>query len=162
MATKKTIAIIGATEKNGRQITSQFAQKDYRLLLISNDTDQLSVLSKSLTTTQLIAEIEPIACVKDGCWEADIIILAVPLCDEKEAAERMREVATQKIVALVSENEAELKTLQQLLPHSKLVKISGDFPSKEISIVGNNQEAKEEISDIFQNAGYKITIKQQS
>lgn len=161
MATKKTIAIIGATEKNGVEITRQFAGKDYRLLLISKDKKQLSALLKDLSTRQSKADIESIDCVKDGCWEADVIILAVPLCDEKEAAERMREVATQKIVVLVSDNEEELKMLQQILPHSKLVKVYGDFAAKEIFIEGNNQEVNEEISDIFHQADYNITINQQ-
>ena len=158
MAIKKTIAIVGATEIKGVEITHQFAQHDYRLLLISNDPAKLDLLTKALSEENFKAEIESIACVKDGCWEADIIILAVPLCEEKEAAERMKEVATQKTVVLVSENADELASLQHILPYSKLVRVSGDFHTKEISAGLQDGDADEEILDILQDAGFKISI----
>jgi predicted dinucleotide-binding enzyme len=158
MAIKKTIAIVGATEKNGVEITHQFAQHDYRLLLISNDSTKLDLLTKALSEGNFKAEIESIACVKDGCWEADIIILAVPLCEEKEAAERMKEVATQKTVVLVSENTDELESLQHILPYSKLIRVSGDFQSKEITDEVQDGDADAEILNILQDAGFKISI----
>ncbi|MEP6626847.1 MAG: NAD(P)-binding domain-containing protein [Ginsengibacter sp.] len=158
MAIKKTIAIVGATEKNGVEITHQFAQHDYRLLLISNDPAKLDLLTKALSEENFKAEIKSISCVKDGCWEADIIVLAVPLCEEKEVAERMKEVATQKTVVLVSENTDELASLQQILPYSKLVRVSGDFQTKEISAEVQDVDADEEILNILKDAGFKISI----
>ena len=156
MSVKKTIAIVGATEKNGTEITTRFAQTDYRLLLVSNDINKLTQLSKNISENKPKAEIDSIECVKDGCWEADIIILAVPSHEEKIVAEMMKEVATQKIVVSMSCQESQNIELQHLLPYSKLVKISGISQSKDISIEGNDEEANEEISNIFQNAGYHI------
>src|SRR6185503_20241195 len=98
MAQKKSIAIIGATEKNGEEIAIQLSRGDYDLLLISNNKEALDHLSERIKTHQLKAEINFIECVKEGCWEADIIILAIPDDEEKRAAELMKEVATQKIV----------------------------------------------------------------
>ena len=126
--------------------------------MISNDPAKLDLLTKALSEENFKAEIKSISCVKDGCWEADIIVLAVPLCEEKEVAERMKEVATQKTVVLVSENTDELASLQQILPYSKLVRVSGDFQTKEISAEVQDVDADEEILNILKDAGFKISI----
>lgn len=156
MSVKKTIAIVGATEKSGIEITSQFAFTDYRLLLVSNNMIQLTQLLKNIRGKKPTAEIDTIECVKDGCWEADIIVLAVPASNEKEVAEMMKEVATQKMVVSISGEKNEV--LQQILPYSKLVKVSNILQSKEIFISGKDEEANEEILKIFLDAGYQPTI----
>ena len=158
MSVKRTIAIVGATENAGIDLTTQFSDTDYRLLLVSNDADQLAQLSKMITQKKPKAEIDTIECVKDGCWEADIIILAVPSHQEKEVAEMMKEVATQKIVISLSDDENEYGALGRLLPYSKLVKVGNILQSKEICISGNDQEANKEIVNIFQQAGYHPSI----
>ena len=109
MATKKTIAIVGATDKTGRAIVNQFASMPYRLLLVSNNPNELYQFTKKITKEYPDAEIESLECVKDGCWEADVIIIAVAPAEEKQVAELMKEVATQKIVVVVSEKENECK-----------------------------------------------------
>ena len=115
MSVKKTIAIVGATEKNGTEITNRFAQTDYRLLLVSNDIRQAYTIIKKYTENKPTAEIDSIECVKDGCWEADIIILAVPSHEEKIVAEMMKEVATQKIVVSISCQESQNVELQPFI-----------------------------------------------
>jgi predicted dinucleotide-binding enzyme len=162
MAQKKSIAIIGATEKNGEEIAIQLSQGDYDLLLISNNKEALDHLSERIKTRELKAEINFIECVKEGCWEADIIILAIPHDEEKRAAEIMKEVATQKIVVDFSNEKNAGDELNSILPYSKLVRISGDFPSKEIIISGNNKAANEEISEIFNQVGYHAVIENQA
>ena len=154
MSVKKTIAIVGATEKTGREIAGHFMQADYRLLLVSNNKDQLDYLSKSIKDKKPKAEIDSIDCVKDGCWEADIIILTLPFHEEKIVAEMMKEVATQKIVVSISDDENINGTLQQLLPYSRLVKVSGILNAKKLLISGDDEEANEEVSTIFKQAGY--------
>ncbi len=158
MAAKKTIAIVGATEKAGTQIANKLAQNDYRLLLVSNNINQLTQLSKNITDKKLKAEIDAIECVKDGCWEADIIILAVPAHEEKKVAGMMKDVTTQKIVVSISNEKNATTGLQQILPYSKLVEVSNILKSKEIFISGENKEANEEILTIFQEAGYHPII----
>ncbi|HJY21890.1 MAG TPA: hypothetical protein VJ279_03335, partial [Hanamia sp.] len=88
-------------------------------------------------------------------WEADIIILAIPFHEEEMVAEMMKEVATQKIVVSLSDDENTNGTLQQLLPYSRLVKVSGSINSKNIFISGDDEEANEEVSTIFKQAGYQ-------
>ena len=157
MPLKKTIAIVGATGKTGTQIANQLMQSDYRLLLVSNNKEQLDYLLKNITDKNPKAEIDSIECVKDGCWEADIIILAVPSQEEKMVAEMMKEVATQKIVVSIANVESEKVDLPHLLPYSRLVKVF-NIQSKEIFIGGDHEEANQEILAIFKNAGYDPVI----
>jgi hypothetical protein len=160
MSVKKTIAIVGATEKEGTEITNQFARTDYRLLLVSNDTNQLTQLLKNITAKKPTAEIDTIVCIKDGCWEADIIILAVAPSEENKVAELIKEVATQKIVVTISDVKNVNNDLQKILPYSKMVNVSIGFQSKEIFITGEDNEANEEVLTAFNHAGYHTTITQ--
>lgn len=156
MAVKKTIAIVGATEKSGQAIAERFSSMHHRLLLVSNDLEQLNNLSENISQKKPVAEIDTIDCVKEGCWEADIIILAVPVCEEKEAAQKMKEVSTQKIVVTVCDGNEPDKDLIKMLPYSKLVKVSGDLESNEIFINGENETVNEEIRSIFNQAGFQV------
>ncbi len=152
MAVKKTIAIVGATEKAGSEIAKRFSGLPYRLLLISNNAEQLSQLADDISQQNSAAEIDTIECVKDGCWEADIIVLAVPGCEEKHATDMMKEVATQKIVVVLSNAE-----IEQFLPNSKVVTVSDIFALNEVFISGMDKAVNEEISRIFKQAGYQIS-----
>ena len=158
MATKKTIAIVGATETAGRAIVDQFASMPYRLLLISHQPEKLNELTEKIKKQYPDAEIESLECVKDGCWEADIIIIAVEAAEEKRVAELMKEVATQKMVVVVSRNESECKELEKVLPYSKIVKAFINLEKKEIFLSGKNETVNEEISKIFIQAGYNTIL----
>lgn len=157
MPLKKTIAIVGATEKTGTDFASHLAHAGYHLLLISRDAAQLKQLSKRISRKNTSVKIDAIECVKDGCWEADIIILAVTADEEKQAARAMKEVATQKIVATISNQKNLEDGLQQILPYSKLVKVY-HLTGKDLLISGDQEEANEEIEDIFHRAGYRPAI----
>ncbi|MEO6894183.1 MAG: NAD(P)-binding domain-containing protein [Ginsengibacter sp.] len=154
---KKTIAIVGATETTGRIIVKKFASMPYRLLLISNEINELDNLTKDLSVTQSETEIESLDCVKDGCWEADIIILAVPIEKLKEVAESIKEVATQKIVVEIFAEKKNSEELRKILPYSKLATISGDFQS-EIIVSGEDEIVNEEIRKIFNLANFQVAI----
>lgn len=160
MATKKTIAIVGATEDAGRAIVDRFAFMPYRLLLISHNPADLNRLTETIAKQHPAAEVESLECVKDGCWEADIIIIAVEAAEEKRVAELMKEVATQKIVVVVSQNENECRELEQVLPYSKIVKAFINLETNEIILCGNDETVNEEISNIFIQAGYALQHKQ--
>lgn len=158
MAVKKTIAIVGATEKEGRRIANQLACMPYRFLFISNKMIELEELTNLILEKYPEAEIENLECVKDGCWEADIIILAVPAEQNQKVAGLIKEVATQKIVVQISDKEKDSNELEKILPYSKLVRVSGNFRSKEIVISGDDKTVNKEISEIFKQAGYRIDI----
>lgn len=153
---KKTIAIVGATEKSGKEIVMKLASMPYRLLLISNQITELDRLKNDLFLMHPHAEIEALDCIKDGCWEADIIILAVPHEAIQKVAERIKEVATQKIVVDVFNTEDNSAELKKILPYSKLVGVSVDL-SSEIIISGDDKTVNEEIQQIFILAGFTST-----
>ncbi len=159
MAVKKTIAIIGAAGELGRAIVTQFASAPYRLLLVSKNIAELRRLAAELDQQHAVAEIEPLECVKDSCWEADIIIMAVAPEEEKEVGVLMKEVATQKIVIVVSRNENECKELEKILPYSKVVKGFVNVQTKEVFLRGNSETVNEEISAIFNLAGFHTASK---
>ena len=154
MAVKKTITIVGATEKSGKIIAEKFSSTHHRLLLVSNDLKELNNLFENISQKKPVAEIDMIDCVKEGCWEADIIILAVPVCEEKEVAQKMKEVSTQKIVVTVCDGNDPDKDLTKILPYSKLVKVSGVLGSNEIFINGEDETVNEEIRSIFNQEGF--------
>ena len=152
---KKTIAIVGATEKNGKEIIAKFASAPYRLLLISNEANELEQLGTDITAKYPGIDIETLDCIKDGCWEADIIILAVPQEKILEIATKFKEVATQKIVIEMWSNENNSKELKKILPYSKLVSISG-FCSSKITISGEDKTVNEEIKQIFISDAFPV------
>ncbi|HSN08947.1 MAG TPA: hypothetical protein VLS85_07905, partial [Hanamia sp.] len=144
--------------KTGSAIVNQFAFMPYRFLLVSNNPNELYQFTKKITNEYPDAEIESLECVKDGCWEADIIIIAVEAAEEKRVAELMKEVATQKIVVVISQNENDCKELDKVLPYSKIVKAFVNFETNEIFLTGKNETVNQEISNIFIQAGYQSAV----
>src|SRR5687767_1955934 len=102
MAIKQNIAVIGATGNMGSAISKSLAKGNYRLLLKANDQEKLNQLVTEIKAANPSADVEAMVCPKDASWEADIIIAAVPYAAEKEVAEKIREVATQKIVVSIA------------------------------------------------------------
>ncbi len=129
------------------------------------------------------ADVEAIDCSFDGCWEADIIISAVPYNAEKEIAERIKEVANQKIVIsianplnedhnglLIEPGTSAAEELQRQLPNSKVVKafntnFAADFSTPVIDgkranafIVGNDEDALQNVSELIKTAGFNPIV----
>ena len=179
MSTKKTIAIIGASGNMGSAIAKSLAKSQYRLLLFGKEEDKLKTIFKEIKAANKKADAEVIGCAADASWEADIIIAAVPFAAEKELAEKIRQVATGKIVISISNplnetytglvtdaNTSSAEELQKLLPHSKVIKafnttFAGDFSQPLIDgktvdafIAGNDEEALETVSDVVRSVGF--------
>jgi predicted dinucleotide-binding enzyme len=102
MQTKQTIAVIGATGNMGSAISKTLSKGNYRLLLGANDQEKLETLVNEIRSLNASADVEGINCPVDASWEADIIIAAVPFQAEKEVAEKIKEVANQKIVISIA------------------------------------------------------------
>lgn len=184
MATIKTIAIIGATGNMGYAIAKSLSKPgSYRLLLMSNDTDELAQLYSQLKEANTGTEIYSISCAREASWEADIIIVATQNDAEKEVAEKIREVATGKIVIsisnplnsayrelITSSDTSAAEELQKLLPNSKVVKtfnttFAADFISSVIDekkgvvfIAGNNGDAVKTVSEVVKSAGFNPIV----
>jgi predicted dinucleotide-binding enzyme len=179
--TNSTIAIIGATEITGAAIAKNLARSDYRLLLFGHDNNLLTSLAEEIKTLNPAADIDCLGCIIDASWEADIIISAVPAGAEREIAEKIRDVATQKIVMIISDPAERLagyhlsgksaaEEIQKLLPDSKVVKtfntaIAADFARAvadgrpiDSFIAGNDLEAVQTVTQIVTTAGYHPII----
>src|SRR6185295_10774834 len=98
MSPTRTIAIIGVDEKIGAAIAGLLSKGNHRLILLAKDQDKLQILKSNLSEAGATAEIESCDCAKEASWAADVIIVATPYEDEKEVADKIREVATGKIV----------------------------------------------------------------
>jgi NADPH-dependent F420 reductase len=183
MQTKQTIAIIGATGNMGSAIAKAVAGGHFRLLLKSAKKDELRQLVNEIKKKNPGADVEAADCQTEASWEADIIVLAVPYEAEKEIADKIREVANQKIVisianplnktydGLVTEpGTSAAEELQKLLPYSKVVKafnttFAADFSSPVIQgtqvdafVAGNDESALENVSEIVRTAGFNPVI----
>ena len=183
MNTKQTIAIIGASGNMGSAISKSLSKANYRLLLFSNEKEKTEALINEIKNSHAAADLEALECPTDASWEADVIILAVPFQAEKELAEKIREVANQKIVISIANplNEAydglvtppdtsAAEELQKLLPNAKVVKafnttFAADFITPVIDgkqvdsfIAGNDEEALQTISELVTTAGFNPIV----
>lgn len=178
-----TIAIIGATGSMGSAIAKSLSKGNNRLLLCANDEAKVQALLQEIKKTNPSADIEGLDCTRNASWEADIIILAVPYSTEKELAEKIKEVATQKIVISIANplNEtynglvtapdtSAAEELQKLLPHSKVIKafnttFAGDFAQPVIDgkqidsfIAGNDERALQTVAELVKIVGFNPII----
>lgn len=153
LSAKKTIAIIASSAKKTIAVANKILLNNFRLLLLSKYPHQFMKLSKAIREGQIDSETELIHCVKDGCWEADIIMIDIPHDEEKEIAELIKEVATQKMVISFSENENDFKNeeLFNLLKYAKVIKILSNSDANNISVFGKNKGAVLEALSIIKN-----------
>jgi 8-hydroxy-5-deazaflavin:NADPH oxidoreductase len=182
MTTIKTIAIVGATGNMGSAIAKSLSKNSsFRLLLMSNNHDKLEDLKLSLEKSG--TDVISLNCAKEASWEADIIIVATPYEAEKEVAERIREVASGKIVISISNplnsaydnlvtspDTSAAEELQKLLPNSKVVKTFNttfaatfitpfiDGKTADAFVAGNNSDAVDTVAEIVKSAGFNPVI----
>lgn len=151
MGAKKTIAVIASTNEKAVAVVNKLSLENCRLLLISKEANQSVKLSKSIHAVHPNAELDVIDCMKEGCWEADIIILYIPYQEEKAVAALIKEVAIQKIVVSFSENRNAFENdrLQKLLKYSKIVKAFNESNSSAISLYGTDKNVLCEVSNIL-------------
>ncbi len=132
MATKKTVAIIGADSGNiGWRLAKSLNSPEYRLLLLSSGFDSLDNLYNEILASHPATDIELVPCPVDASWEADIILLNIACSAENEMSDKIKQVATGKIVIHVTDKpaidfteedqEKQAGKFQTLLPHSKVV-----------------------------------------
>jgi 8-hydroxy-5-deazaflavin:NADPH oxidoreductase len=161
MAAKKTIAIIASSNEKATAIVNKLPVENVSLLLLAKYANQFIELSTEMQSKYPGIELDIIDCMKDGCWEADIIILDIPRHEEKQVAELIKEVSTQKIVVSFSENKNafENEELENLLKYSKVVKAFNTTGSQEISLYGKDDDVVLEVSDLLKNSKRsKVTI----
>lgn len=179
MNTRQTIAVIGATGNMGSALAKSLSKGNYRLLLYASDQEKTSALADQIKSENATADIEILTCSVEASWEADIIISAVPYEAEKQVAEKIREMANQKIVIsianplngsydglVVAAETSAAEELQKLLPNSKVVKafnttFAADFSTPVINgqtvdafIAGDDEDAIQTVSELVQTVGF--------
>lgn len=174
---------MGAAGNMGSAISKGLAKGNYRLLLHARELEKVRPIVDEIKKADPSADVEAIDCNYNACWEADIIIAAVPYQAEKEVAEKIREVANQKIVISIANPLNETYTglvtppdtsaaeeLQKLLPNSKVIKafnttFAADFATPVIDgkqadcfIAGNDEDAIQIVSELVSTAGFNPIV----
>ncbi|MCC9138480.1 NADPH-dependent F420 reductase [Pontibacter silvestris] len=183
MKTMQTIAIIGASGNMGSAISKSLSKGNYRLLLCASRQDKVQAVVEEIKSGNPAADVETIDCSVEASWEADIIIVAVPFAAEKEVAQKIREVANQKVFISISNplndtynglvtapDTSAAEELQKLLPNAKVVKafnttFAADFATPVIAgqqadafIAGNDEEALQTVSELVSTAGFNPIV----
>lgn len=157
MATK-TIAILSDSEGLAPEFFEVLGSSNHRLLFVVGNAETKEHLQKSLNFLKLKAEIDFIGCEKDGCWEADKILISMQAPPSKDMIKKVKEVATQKPVWVISpvDSHGRKVDLQQQLPNSRVVEISIQENLKEVSLSSKEVVAKQEIRQLFEASGYTV------
>ena len=155
---KKTITVLGDAGAFFAKGIEILMKQDLRLVFVSEDEMPNSKLRSRLPNTQAVAEVEFTSCERDGCWEADIIVLTQPETISPALLGKIKEVATQKIVMVVNEKKVEHDNsmLQQLLPNSKVVWVLAGYQNKDFAVSGYDPEARERVRELLVGAGQDI------
>lgn len=159
----KTIAIIGATEKNASALAEGLATNCNRLLLLGDQKNELLALREQILIKKPIADIEITDCTTDASWQADIIVLAICSDLQRLVSSNIAGFVTQKtLIAFVESqedvlHESKSNALQELLPHTHVVSV---FLKEDqghgilFYASGLNEEALEEANTLLISAGF--------
>ena len=163
MEVQETIAFIGSADKNCPVLMKRMAQGKLRLLFLYKEEEKIQDFVDQLKSEQKgEAEIEVVNCVTNSCWEADIIAFVDPQAIDAEVLEKIRTVATQKIVLLINTEHAEknasyscrMEDLERDLPYSKKVMVKVDSAAMKAELSGDDKEALDTVSQVMKKAGY--------
>jgi hypothetical protein len=165
----RTIAVIGAAEKRNFSLLKELSEQ-YQLLLFDKNQQALSDLHESLLVQNRHAYIEKMDCAVNASWEADLIILSGFCIHDHAVVEKIKEVATAKII-IVIENEDEFTTsiknqlnFDLIFPHSKIVEIinisTDENLEKKFLLEGHNSKALDIVSGIFEGCGFTTYLSQ--
>ena len=165
MSDRKTIAIAGPSATRITPLISRFVQLKHRVLLVSDQEDKLERACERIRQGNQGAGVETVHCMKDGCWEADMIIIPADIENPELLAEKIKEVATRKTVVVVSElvnrnpvPQATADLLEQKLPYSPVIRLYFSVSLMESIIYGDNQEALAEVNELIRSAGFRTSI----
>ncbi len=113
-------------EEAAQSAITALAGSGYRLLLFCKEED-LSGLSSFASGKQFDGtDVEWMSCPIEASWEADIILLSVPVDEITAVGSAIREVAIGKPVVDIRNSETGQDKLKELLPYSTVGNHSAD------------------------------------
>jgi glycerol-3-phosphate dehydrogenase len=125
-----TIAIIGAEITDAVKLAA-LAANNNSLLLFSKPENDTNLLREKILQIYPTAEVESFACSRDACWEADDILLLIPLEELQSVANQFRDVATQKQIGFYSDKGLSAGELKKQFPYSVIVDLNREkFPNE--------------------------------
>ena len=165
MSNKRTFAVLGVSETNSIFLAKQIA-KTNSVLLFDHDAVVLNTVYSQILSEHPNANAEMMICPTNASWEADVIILSNPAATDVNLIEKIRNVATGKIVIFLENKkntinfESTLEKLQYLFPFSKVVQSFESMDEIEDSVLlkGNDDEALKTILTLFTSIGLKANI----
>ncbi len=163
--TKQTIAIIGSSSPIGTFIAKGLCRSNYRLLLFEENCDDARLLSDEITESFNGTDVEFLDCSHQASWEADVIIIASQDSVLKEISEKIKDVVTQKTIAVTldSESKTALKVAESYFPYSKVVgMISSKNEPDNIILLSEHTSALNIIQEMLFQTDIKTTIKVQT
>jgi len=133
MLTQQTIVLIGSG-CTGKILAGVLSDSDYVVLLCDESFPKAVALATEVVRYAPGSRVEAMECIFDGAWEADIVILALPLAMQLQLAHRIKEVVNQKILLIVNDEEEGLvkdpasmaghqQQLLQLLPNTAIFQL---------------------------------------
>ncbi|HEX8656522.1 MAG TPA: hypothetical protein VF690_03265 [Hymenobacter sp.] len=128
-----TVAILGAASPTGQALATGLVSRPFALRLHDQDEGAAERLAQQLKQLAPLADVEAMACSATASWEADLVILALPLAAQAGAAQRIAPFVTRKTVYSVGDAAPYdpsvvlpvLADLRQQLPHSTIRRLLG-------------------------------------
>jgi predicted dinucleotide-binding enzyme len=163
MSNRRTFAVLGVSEINSIFLAKQIA-KTNPVLLFDNDAVVLNTVYSQILSEHPNANAEIMICPTNASWEADVIILSNAAATDGNLVEKIRNVATGKIVLFLENkkntDENSPEKLQDLFPFSKVIQSfeSADNSNDSVLLKGNNKEALKTILTLFTSIGLKANI----
>ena len=165
MSNRRTFAVLGVSETKSIFLAKQIA-KTNPVLLFDHDAIVLNTVYSQILLEYPNAKAEIMICPTNASWEADVIILSNAAATDGNLIEKIRNVATGKIVIFLENKkntinfESTLDKLQYLFPLSKVVQSfeSADNSNDTFFLNGNDKEAVKTILTLFTSIGLKANI----
>ncbi len=164
MSNRRTFAVLGVSETNSIFLAKQIA-KTNPVLLFDHDAVVLNTVYSQILSEYPIANAEMMICPTNASWEADVIILSNAAATDGNLIEKIRNVATGKIVLFLENKkntinfESTLDKLQHLFPFSKVIQSfesAVDF-NNSLFLNGNDKEAVKTILTLFTSIGLQAS-----
>ena len=165
MSNRRTFAVLGVSETNSIFLAKQIA-KTNPVLLFDHDAVVLNTVYSQILSEHPNANAEIMICPTNASWEADVIILSNAAATDVNLIEKIRNVATGKIVIFLENKKntinfkSALDKLQYLFPFSKVIQSFESMDEVEDSVLlkGNDKEALKTILKLFTSIGLKANI----